>query len=94
MGFVHIVYETTAPHIYTGFEGGMHLRNTVGTTWKGGGALPYLKVVGNFDGIDPLFLYFPIMLTPFFTHNPILLTHTLWRKKVVSITFSFRDNLT
>ncbi len=59
------------------------------------GALPYLKMVGYFCSIDPRFWHFTITLGPFLWQ-----TRYYWpslsaeKNRFVSITFSFRDNLT
>ncbi len=58
----------------------------------GGGALPYLKMVGNFHYIDIDIVQSQWVL---FMPNSILLTPSFCRKNLFdSITFSSRDNLT
>ncbi len=52
---------------------------------EGGGALPYLNMVGNFCSIDPRFLHFLIPLCPFFMSNLILLIPSFCRKISLSI---------
>ncbi len=41
---------------------------------NGKGALPYLKVVGNFSMIDLFFLHFSVPFSSYFMPNSILLT--------------------
>ncbi len=62
---------------------------------SGGGSFQYLRVVGIFPGIDPLFDIFISHWVPFYAQLD-LIGPLFYKKKIwfVSITFSSRDNLT
>ncbi len=60
----------------------------------GGGALPYLNMVGNFHSIDPRFLTFSDPIGSLFYAQLDLIDHLILQKNLfVSIIFSSRDNL-